>query len=101
MLEIRFRFDGKCRTHPRYNPKEHGRPTNPSCPGCESLYVIFLYTGIAERKAQGGDGIETSHGIRTQPGPDQPAASEDDHDQEMEQQVDPGAQELLRLELEE
>lgn len=26
------------------------------CPGCESLWVIHLYTGIARRKGESGDG---------------------------------------------
>lgn len=56
-LRIRFRFDGKCRLHPRYNPEKDGRPQRQECPGCESLWVIHLYTGIARRKAEAGDGI--------------------------------------------
>lgn len=60
MLKIRFRFDGKCRIHSRYNPSEHGRPTDPTCPGCETLYVIHLYTAIARRRAQNGGGLIVS-----------------------------------------
>lgn len=56
-LKIRFRFDGKCIRHPRYNPKRDGRPPDGKCDGCESLYVIHLYTKIAQKKAQGSTGI--------------------------------------------
>ena len=51
-LKIRFRFDGKCRRHPRYNPKRDGRPADDKCEGCESLYVIHLYTKIAKRRTE-------------------------------------------------
>jgi len=84
VLKIRFHFDGKCRIHPRYNPIEHGRPTDPNCPGCESLRVIHLYSGIAERKAQTGDGIVTSYKPRTQPGPEQTPQSVGDQEPEAE-----------------
>ena len=50
-LKIRFRFDGRCTRHPRYDPKRDGRPTDGKCEGCESLYVIHLYTKIAKRRA--------------------------------------------------
>jgi hypothetical protein len=50
-LKIRFRFDGRCTRHPRYDPKRDGRPTDGKCAGCESLYVIHLYTKIAKRRA--------------------------------------------------
>lgn len=56
-LRIRFRFDGRCNTHPRYNPVRDGRPQNRECPGCESLYVIHLYCAIARKKAVSGEGI--------------------------------------------
>jgi hypothetical protein len=82
VLKIRFHFVGKCRNHPRYNPKEDGSPIDPNCPGCESLHVIQLYTGIAERKAQTGDGIVASHKPRTQPGPEQTPPSPGDHEPE-------------------
>lgn len=59
-LKIRFRFDGKCRAHPRYNPETDGQPQHTSCPGCESLRVIFLYTRIAKRKADTGEGLVVS-----------------------------------------
>jgi hypothetical protein len=39
-LKIRFRFDGKCSVHPRYNPETDGRPQHRNCQGCESLYVV-------------------------------------------------------------
>ena len=51
-LKIRFRFDGKCSVHPRYNPERDGRPRDGKCEGCESLYVIHLYTRIANRRAE-------------------------------------------------
>ncbi len=51
-LRIRFRFDGKCSRHPHYNPKRDGRPRDGKCEGCESLYVIHLYTGIANRRGE-------------------------------------------------
>jgi hypothetical protein len=56
-LKIRFRFDGKCSRHPRYNPKRDGRPVDGKCDGCESLYVIHLYTTIAEKRARCSAGI--------------------------------------------
>ena len=57
---IRFRFDGRCSVHPRYNPEKDGRPQHKDCSGCESLWVIHLYTGIARRKAGDGEGILAS-----------------------------------------
>lgn len=51
-LKIRFRFDGRCTRHPRYDPKRDGRPSEGKCEGCESLYVIHLYTKIAKRRAE-------------------------------------------------
>ena len=51
-LKIRFRFDGRCTRHPRYDPKRDGRPPDEKCEGCESLYVIHLYTKIAKRRAE-------------------------------------------------
>jgi hypothetical protein len=59
-LRIRFRFDGKCSVHPRYNPEKDGRPQHNDCSGCESLFVIHLYTRIARRKADAGEGIIVS-----------------------------------------
>jgi hypothetical protein len=50
-LKIRFRFDGRCTRHPRYNPKRDAHPSDGKCEGCESLYVIHLYTKIAQRRA--------------------------------------------------
>jgi hypothetical protein len=51
-LKIRFRFDGRSTRHPRYKPKRDGRPPDGKCEGCESLYVIHLYTKIAQRRAE-------------------------------------------------
>jgi hypothetical protein len=51
-LKIRFRFDGRCTRHPRYDPKRDGHPSDGNCEGCESLYVIHLYTKIAKRSAE-------------------------------------------------
>lgn len=56
-LKIRFRFDGKCRMHPRYNPEKHGSPEHKDCSGCESLRVIALYVSIARKKAETGEGL--------------------------------------------
>jgi len=51
-LKLRFRFDGRCTQHPRYDPKRDGHPSDGKCEGCESLYVIHLYTKIAKRRAE-------------------------------------------------
>ena len=51
-LTIRFRFDGRCTRHPRYDPKRDRHPPDGKCEGCESLYVIHLYTKIAKRRAE-------------------------------------------------
>ena len=51
-LKIRFRFDGRCTRHPRYDPKRDGHASDGKCEGCESLYVIHLYTKIAKRRAE-------------------------------------------------
>jgi hypothetical protein len=51
-LKIRFRFDGRCTRHPRYDPKRDGHPSDGKCEGCESLYVIHLYTKIVRRRAE-------------------------------------------------
>jgi hypothetical protein len=51
-LEIRFRFDGCCTHHPRYDPERDDRPPDGKCEGCETLYVIHLYTKIAKRRAE-------------------------------------------------
>ena len=56
-LKIRFRFDGKCILHPRYDPGRDGRSQHGNCEGCESLYVIDLYIRIAKRRATEGKGI--------------------------------------------
>jgi hypothetical protein len=65
-LKIRFRFDGRCNVHPRYNPESDGRPQHKHCDGCESLYVIFLYTAIARRKAESGEGLTVRNAIRSE-----------------------------------
>ena len=56
-LKIRFRFEGKCRMHPRYNPDRDGSPEHKDCSGCESLRVIQLYISIARKKAEAGEGV--------------------------------------------
>ncbi len=56
-LRVRFRFDGKCCLHPRYNPEDDGRPKDKTCAGCESLFVIWMYADIARRKAANGEGL--------------------------------------------
>lgn len=56
-LKIRFRFDGKCSLHPRYDPARDGRPQHESCDGCESLYGIHLYIRIARRRGAEGKGL--------------------------------------------
>ena len=63
-LKIRFRFDGRCNAHPRYNPEDDGRPQHKHCDSCESLYVIFLYTAIARRRAESGEGLIVRHAVR-------------------------------------
>ena len=67
-LKIRFRFDGRCTRHPRYDPKRDGHPSDGKCEGCESLYVIHLYTKIAKRRAENENGIlvRTSSGRKEQ-----------------------------------
>jgi len=67
-LRIRFRFDGKCIVHPRYDPARDGRPQHGNCEGCESLYVIHLYTKIANRRAENENGIL----VRTSSGREEP-----------------------------
>jgi hypothetical protein len=78
-LRIRFRFDGRCSVHPRYNPEKDGRPQYKDCSGCESLWVIHLYSGIARRKADAGDGIIVS-GTAAHAAPDR-ASPETEEDQ--------------------
>jgi hypothetical protein len=51
-VKIRFRFDGRCARHHRYNPVRDGRPADGKCEGCDSLYVIHLYTKVAKRRAE-------------------------------------------------
>jgi hypothetical protein len=56
-LKIRFRFDGTCCLHPRYDPGRDGRSQHGNCEGCESLYVIHLYILVAKRRAGQGKGV--------------------------------------------
>jgi hypothetical protein len=64
-LRIRFKFDGRCSVHPRYNPENDGTPQHRDCPGCEALYVMWLYTGIAQKKAEKGEGLLRSYPVPT------------------------------------
>ena len=80
-LRTRFRFDGRCVRHPRYDPKRDGRPADGKCEGCEALYVIHLYTKIADRRANNANGVlvRTSRGRaerRAVGGPLQPPSTE-------------------------
>ena len=72
-LKIRFRFDGKCILHPRYEPGRDGRPQHRNCEGCESLHVIDLYIRIAKRRATEGKGIV----VRTLTHPDEQRGSDE------------------------
>lgn len=72
-LRIRFRFDGKCSLHPRYDPARDGRPEHGNCEGCESLYVIHLYTKIAKIRAENENGIL----VRTSSGREEPRTVDD------------------------
>jgi|SRR5579884_4549723 len=80
MLKITFRFIGKCRLHPRYNPKEDGQPRNSNCPGCETLRVIHLYTSIAANRAKAADGILTAYRTPPQGETEQSLKSQDRHE---------------------
>jgi hypothetical protein len=54
-LKIRFRFDGKCSRHPRYNAPRDGQPLDGNCDGCESLYLIHhsrLHEDCTEKGSQ-------------------------------------------------
>jgi hypothetical protein len=75
-LKIRFHFDGHCTMHPRYSP-ESDRP-HKQCAGCESLHVISLYTRIARRKAESGEGLTVRHLSRRR---DKPTALPDSADE--------------------
>ena len=77
-LKIRFRFDGKCIRHPRYNPPRDGRPPDGKCDGCETLYVIHLYTKIEQTKAHSSTGIigQVSTGPETQGARYEPASAD-------------------------
>jgi hypothetical protein len=78
-LRIRFRFDGKCSLHPRYDPARNGRPQHSNCEGCESLYVIHLCTKIAKKRAENENGIvvRISSGREEQPAIDEPGQLSD------------------------
>ena len=58
-MKIEFEFDGFCRIHTSYDPAVDGQRRG-DCDGCETLYVIWLYTKIAKRKAEKGEGIMSS-----------------------------------------
>ena len=68
-LRARFRFDGKCSLHPRYDPAREGRPQREKCEGCESLYVIYLYNRIGKKRAEDSNCIvaRVSRGREEQP----------------------------------
>jgi hypothetical protein len=72
-LRIRFRFDGKCSLHPRYDPALDGRPQHSNCEGCESLYVIYLYIRIAKRRAENCNCLVARFASRLE---EQPASDE-------------------------
>jgi hypothetical protein len=65
-LRLRLKIDAACCAHRRYNPEKDGRPAHRDCPGCESLYCIWLYALIARRKAEEGEGLARQIGPRTQ-----------------------------------
>ncbi len=75
-LKVRFNFDGRRTRHPRYDPNRDGRPPDGNCDGCESLYVLHLYTKIAKRRAENANLIvarassdrEEGHSIDAQTG---------------------------------
>lgn len=56
-LKIRFRFDGRCNLHARYNPGTDGQPQHKDCAGCDALWVIHMYVRIARKKAAKGGGL--------------------------------------------
>jgi hypothetical protein len=73
-LRLRFRFEGKCSIHPRYDPERDGQPHHGDCLACDSLYVIHLYVRIAKRRAETTDGLIVRGPIQreegAEPGPD-------------------------------
>jgi len=77
-LKLRFKFDGRCRVHPRYNPERDGQSQHKDCPGCDSLWVIWLYTKIARRNAEAADGIMVSNGGTFQAEPDASVTEQDE-----------------------
>jgi hypothetical protein len=84
-LRIRFRFDGRCSVHPRYNPDKDGTPQHKGCSGCDSLWVIHLYSGIARRKAEAADGIIASGPMSHDSTETQTTATEEDQIHNREQ----------------
>ncbi len=66
----RFRFDGKCISTLVMILRRDGRPQHGNCEGCKSLYVIHLYTKIANRRAENENGIL----VRTSSGREGPRA---------------------------
>jgi hypothetical protein len=74
-LRIRFRFDGRCTRHPRYDPNRDGHPSDGKYEGCESLYVIHFCSKVAKRRAEDANLIvvrtstdrEEQHSIDVQP----------------------------------
>lgn len=81
-LRIRFKFDGRCSVHPRYNPDKDGTPQHRDCPGCESLYVIWLYTGIAQKKAEQGEGLLRAYPVREDDAANHPESGDGSGSQE-------------------
>jgi len=75
-LKVRFNLNGRRTRHPRYDPNRDGRPPDGNCDGCESLYVLHLYTKIAKRRAENANLIvarassdrEQGHSIDAQTG---------------------------------
>ena len=77
-LKLRFKFDGRCRVHPRYNPERDGHSQHKACPGCDALWVIWLYTKIARRKAEEADGLLVSNSVTFQQEQDASATEQDE-----------------------
>ncbi len=69
-LRVCFRLDGECIVHPCYDPTRNGRPEHGKCQGCDSVYVIHLYTKVANRRAENQNGIL----VRTSSGREEPRA---------------------------
>lgn len=75
--------------HPRYNPERDGRPQHKDCLGCESLHVIHLYTHIARRKAESGEGILVSRPEIPAQTDDPPSITKEAGDADREEQGEP------------